>query len=53
MHTRQTGHRQEIEKQSSELGIHLASRGLDNLELHIIDCVQEGKNMAPIQLKRV
>ena len=53
MHTRHTGHRQEIENQSSELGIHCASCGLDNLEVQIIDCVQDGKDMALIQLEGV
>ena len=51
MHTRHSGHRQEIENQSSELGTHFASCGLDNLEVQIIDCVQEGKDMALIQLE--
>ena len=53
MHTRHGGHRQEIENQSSELGIHFANCGLDNLELQIIDCVQELMDMALVQLKGV
>ena len=53
MHTRHGGHRQEIENQSSELGTHFAKCGLDNLELQIIDCVQEGKDMALVQLEGV
>ena len=46
-----TRHRQEIENQSSELGIHFASCGVENLELQIIDCAQEGKDISLIQLE--
>ena len=53
MPTRHGGPRQEIENQSSELGIHFANCGLDNLELQIIDCVQELMDMALVQLKGV
>ena len=50
MHIRHGGHRQEIENQSSELGTQFAKCGMDYLELQIIDCVQEGKDMALVQL---
>ena len=42
MHTRHCGHRSEIENETSELGVHFAACGLENLELQIIDCVREG-----------
>ena len=51
MHTRHGGHRYEIENETSELGIHFAGCGLDQLELQIIDCVKEGMEMALIQLE--
>ena len=53
MHTRHRGHRREIEALSTELGVHFAEYGLQNLELQIIDCVKEGRHMAPIQLEGV
>ena len=53
MHTRHGGHRSEIENETSELGVHFAACGIENLKLQIIDCVQEGKDMALIQLEGV
>ena len=53
MHTRHGGHRTEIENESSELGTHFAGCGLDQLQLQIIDCVKEGRDMALLQLEGV
>ena len=53
MHVRHSGHRQEIENQSSELGLHFSRCGYDNLSLQIIDCVKEGEDLALIQLEGV
>ena len=53
MHTRHSGHRSEIEHESSELGIHFARCGIEHLELQIIDCVDEGKDMALLHLEGV
>ena len=53
MHTRHSGHRREIEDLSTELGVHFAECGLENLQLQIIDCVKEGRDMALIQLEGV
>ena len=39
-HIGYTGHRYEINSQTSELGAQFAGRGLDQLQLHIIDCVK-------------
>ena len=53
MHTRHSGHRQEIENESSELGTHFAHCGIESLQLQIIDCVQEGRDLALIHLEGV
>ena len=53
MHTRHTGHRYEIDNQTSELGAQFAGCGLDQLQLHIIDCVKEGMDMAPIHMEGI
>ena len=53
MHTRHGGHRREIEDLSTELVVHFAECGIENLELQIIDCVKEGRDMALIQLEGV
>ena len=44
MHTRHTGHRSEIENQTSELGEHFHRCGVENLSLQIIDCVRQGED---------
>ena len=36
MHTRHGGHRSEIENETSELGVHFAACGIENLKLQII-----------------
>ena len=46
MYNRHGGHRMEIEERSTELGVHFANCGLDNLSLQIIDCVREGEDEA-------
>ena len=46
MHTRHTGHRSEIENQTSELGEHFHRCGVENLSLQIIDCVRQGEDEA-------
>ena len=53
MHTRHSGHRSEIENELSDLGIHFARCGIEHLELQVIDCVEEGKDMALLYLKGV
>ena len=53
MHMRHTGHRSEIENESSELGKHFSMCGINNLKIQIIDCVKNGENMALIQLEGV
>ena len=53
MHVRHTGHRQEIENRSTELGEHFHRCGYQNLSLQIIDCVKEGEDLALIQLEGV
>ena len=46
MHKRHTGHRREIEDQSTPLGRHCAKFGYQNFSLQIIDCVRHGKDEA-------
>ena len=46
MHTRHTGHRSEVENQSSELGDHFHQCGVSKMCLQIIDCVREGEDEA-------
>ena len=53
MHTRHAGHRSEIENSSTELGVHFAACGLENLSLPIIDCVKVGEDIALLQLEGV
>ena len=53
IHTRHCGHRSEIENESSELGMHFAACGLENLQLQVIDCVKEGEDMALLQLEGI
>ena len=53
MHIRHCGHRSEIENSSTELGVHFAACGLENLSLQIIDCVKVGEDIALLQLEGV
>ena len=53
MHVRHSGHRQEIDNVSSELGCHFSKCGYTNLSLQIIDCVREGEDLALIQLEGI
>ena len=53
IHTRHCGHRNEVENESSELGSHFASCGLENLQLQVIDCVKDGEDLALLQLEGV
>ena len=53
MHVRHTGHRQEIDNLSSELGCHFDKCGYTFFSLQIIDCVREGEDLALIQLEGV
>ena len=53
MHTRHGGHYCEIKNESCELGVHFATCGIENLQLQIIDCVQEWRDLALIQLEGV
>jgi hypothetical protein len=53
MHVRHGGHRSEIENESTELGQHFSTCGMENLHLQIIDCVREGEDLALIQLEGV
>ena len=46
MHKRHTGHRREIENQSTPLGRHFARCGYQNFSLQIIDCVKPGEEDA-------
>ena len=47
MHTRHTGHRNEVENESTELGEHFATCGGNtSMILQIIDFVQEGEHEA-------
>jgi hypothetical protein len=46
MHKRHTGHRREIEDQSTPLGRHFAKCGYQNFSLQIIDCVRYGEDEA-------
>ena len=47
MHTRHTGHRNEVENESTELGEHFATCGGNtSMILQIIDCVKEGEHEA-------
>ena len=53
MHVRHTGHRQEIDNMSSELGCHFANCGYTFFSLQIIDCVKEGEDFALLHLEGV
>ena len=46
MSLRHNGHRTEVSKRSSPLGIHFADCGIENFSLQIIDCVNEGEEDA-------
>ena len=46
MHKRHSGHRREIEDQSTPLGRHFAMCGYSNFSLQIIDCVKHGEEEA-------
>ena len=46
MHKRHTGHRREIEDQSTPLGRYFAKCGYQNFSLQIIDCVRHGEDEA-------
>ena len=46
MHKRHTGHRREIEDESTPLGRHFARCGYTSLGLQIIDCVKPGEDEA-------
>ena len=46
MHKRHTGHRWEIEVQSTPLGRHFARCGYNNLSLQINNCVKQGEDEA-------
>ena len=46
MHSRHTGHRSEVENQSSELGVHFSQCGLENFSIQMIDCVKQGEDEA-------
>ena len=46
MHKRLSGHRREIEDQSTPLGRHFARCGYSNFSLQIIDCVKPGEEEA-------
>ena len=46
MHKRHTGHRREIEDQSTPLGRHFARCGYPNFSVQIIDCVKHGEDEA-------
>ena len=46
MHKRHTGHRREIEEESTPLGRHFARCGYTNLGLQMIDCVKQGEDEA-------
>ena len=46
MHKRHTGHRREIEEESTPLGRHFARCGYTNLSLQMIDCVRPGEDEA-------
>ena len=53
MHTRHCGHRSEVENESTDLGVHFATCGMENLQLQIIDCVKEGEDMALLYLEGI
>ena len=53
MHVRHGGHRSEVENRSTELGVHFATCGMENLQLQIIDCVKEGEDMGLLHLEGV
>ena len=53
MHIRHTGHRQEIDNQSSELGSHFAKCSYNFFSLQIIDCVRDGEDFALLYLEGV
>ena len=46
MHKRHSGHRREIEDQSTPLGRHFARCGYQHFSLQIIDCVKHGEEEA-------
>ena len=46
MHKRHTGHRREIEEESTPLGRHFHRCGYNNLSIQIIDCVKPGEEEA-------
>ena len=46
MHKRHTGHRREIEDQSTPLGRHFSKCGYANFSVQIIDCVKDGEDEA-------
>ena len=46
MHKRHTGHRREIEDQSTPLGRHFVRCGYPNFSVQIIDCVKHGEDEA-------
>ena len=53
MHIWHYGHRSEIENKLTELGVHFAACGLENLSLKIIDCVKDEEELALLQLEGV
>ena len=46
MHKQHTGHRRELEDESTPLGRHFARCGYASLGLQIIDCVKQGEDEA-------
>ena len=48
MHTRHSGHRREIEDESTPLGRHFAKCGYSNFSIKMIDCVKPGEDEAAL-----
>ena len=46
MHRRHSGHRREIEDESTPLGRHFGRCGYGNFSLQVIDCVKPGEDEA-------
>ena len=42
-----------MENGSTDLGVHFATCGMENLQLQIIDCVKEGEDMALLYLEGI
>ena len=53
MHKRHSGHRREIEEESTPLGRHFARCGYTSMSIQIIDCVKQAEDEAIIIIEGI